>query len=237
MTDWPQAGHTLVEWTPRAGLRVEQDWLTPAERQRRDRQVAPLGERWAAARCWVRERLALRLGCAPGQVPLLTEPRGRLAVAGARGTQDFNVSHTDHLLVLALAGHRVGVDIETLPPAGEDLLALAAVVGTPREVQQLALVPASERGETFARWWVRKEAVLKADGAGFLSDPTLVHVGVSAVEPPPRCTVLDHGVIPSHGASAGASPWPRTLLATAHDATVASMSTVAVHARSRRPST
>lgn len=228
MTDWPQAGHTILEWTPRAGLRVTPDWLRPSEHARRDALVPPLGEHWAAARCWVRARLALRLGCTPGQVPLLAEPRGRLSLAVAQGTQDFNVSHTDHLLVLALAGHRVGVDIETLPPVGEDLLSLAAVVGSPREVAQLASLAPGHRREAFARWWVRKEAVLKADGAGFLSDPTAVHVGVTEVSPPARWTVVDHGVIHSHGSTAGADPWPRTMLATAHDSGACPSPTVQV---------
>ncbi|WP_114907067.1 4'-phosphopantetheinyl transferase family protein [Ornithinimicrobium murale] len=213
-SQWPQEGHTLIEWTPRAHLVPEPNWLSPAEAARAARLVPPLGEQWAAARCWVRARLALRLGCAPAAVPLRTDGRGRLSVAGVARPRDLNVSHTGHVLVLALSGSRVGVDVEEPPPAGEDLLALAEVVGTRREVDQLRELPMTERAAAFQRWWVRKEAVLKADGAGFLTDPRQVHVGIVHSQPPEVWAVLDHGALrhPDEDRTT-----PHTLLATAHD--------------------
>ncbi|USQ80830.1 4'-phosphopantetheinyl transferase superfamily protein [Ornithinimicrobium faecis] len=219
---WPQAGTAIVEWTPRARLTVERAWLSPEELTRGQRLVPPLGEQWLAARCWVRARLALRLGCDPADVPLLADERGRLFLDGCVGPGDFNVSHTQHVLALAVSGSRVGVDVEEAPPAGEDLVALAQVVGTVEEVDQLRHLPETERSAAFQRWWVRKEAVLKADGAGFLSDPRLVHVGVTQVEAPEPWTVLDHGPLRHPDAEVTS---PHTLLATAHDTPSGAVST------------
>lgn len=247
--DWPGPGETVVEWTPRAGLPLQQAWLSGAELDRMHRQASPLGQRWGAARCWVRARLALRLGCPPEQVPLRTDERGRLGLVGLTGTPtgagtsagggtprvagtsavggplagigtgDFNVSHTEHALVLAISGDRVGVDVEEPPAPADDPLALAEIVGTEQELAQLTRLPRAQRLMAFQRWWVRKEAVLKADGAGFLTDPRLVHVGVTEPQPPEPWTVLDHGALrhPDH-----VGLLPHTLLATAHNVSIGS---------------
>lgn len=224
MTPWPAAGHTIVEWTPRRGLPHNPSWLSPQERARAARLADPLGERWGAARCWVRARLADYLGTRPEQVPLEIDARGRPLIVGLDG--DFNVSHTDHLLVLAVSGSRVGVDIEGAPGAGEDLVGLARVVGTTEEVEELAAIKPAERSAAFQRWWVRKEAVLKADGAGFLTDPRGIYVGIDHPVPPRPWTVLDHGRL--SGAIA-----PPTVLATAHEVS-ASAPHVVVRAVSRQ---
>ena len=224
LESWPREGRAIVEWTLRAGLSPVRGWLSPDELARGGRFVPPLGEQWLAARSWVRGRLARRLACRPADVPLLTDDRGRLWLAGDDGRGDVNVSHTPHVLALVMAGHRVGIDIEDPPPPGQDLVGLAEVVGTDREVDQLRTLPAGERTAAFQRWWVRKEAVLKADGAGFLTDPRLVHVGVTRVAAPTPWTVLDHGPLRRpEGATT-----PHTLLATAHDSRVGAVS---VHVR------
>lgn len=230
---WPGRSETLIEWTPRTGLPVQAGWLSHAELARMHGFVSPLGERWAAARCWVRARLALRLGCSPEQVPLVTDARGRPGLVGrpgalaetalpeARtgtradsGTGDVNIAHTEHVLVLAISGHRVGVDVEERPAPADDPVGLAEIVGTQQEVEELKRLAPAQRAAAFQRWWVRKEAVLKADGAGFLTDPRLVHVGVTESQPPEPWAVLDHGALrpPDQAASI-----PHTLLATAHD--------------------
>lgn len=215
---WPGRDETLIEWTPRAGLPVRPAWLSHEESARLQEFAPPLGHRWAAARCWVRARLGLRLGCSPAQVPLVTHERGRPGLVGLTGTPsgngDLNISHTEHVLVLAISGHRVGVDVEEPPAPEDDPVALAEIVGTEEEVDQLTRLAPAQRAAAFQRWWVRKEAVLKADGAGFLTDPRRVHVGVTDSRPPEPWTVLDHGVLrhPDPAVSL-----PHTRLASAHD--------------------
>ncbi|WP_109474000.1 4'-phosphopantetheinyl transferase family protein [Ornithinimicrobium cavernae] len=212
MTAWPTAGRTVVEWTPREGLPVVEDWLSAEEVSRWHRQIAPSGLRWAAARCWVRARLAVRLGCDPRSVPISVDAQGRPRLDGALRSGDLNISHTDSVLVLAVSAERVGVDVEEPPPVDEDLLVLARVVATPAELEQLRAVEPAGRASAFQRWWVRKEAVLKADGSGFLRDPRLVHVGVTQVQAPEPWVVTDLGELRDASSTLA---WPRTLLATA----------------------
>jgi 4'-phosphopantetheinyl transferase len=101
-----------------------------------------------------------------------------------------------------LAHGRVGVDVEELPPAGEDMIGVAEVVATPAELDELRALAEESRPAAFQRWWVRKEAVLKAEGTGFLTDPRAVHVGVTVVAPPSPWVVLDLGLLDGPGCPA-----------------------------------
>ncbi len=112
---------------------------------------------------------------------------------------DVNVAHTDGVLVLALARRRVGVDVEELPPTGEDLIGLAEVVATPAELDELRYLDERIRPAAFQRWWVRKEAVLKAEGTGFLTDPRAVHVGITVAAQPAPWVVHALGLVPGPG--------------------------------------
>ena len=79
---------------------------------------------------------------------------------------EFNLSHCDHMGLLAVARHRVlGVDIERIRPA-RDLRALASRFFAPEEVTALESLPASLYAQAFFACWTRKEAFLKALGAG-----------------------------------------------------------------------
>ena len=165
------------------------------------RQPLSVGAQWAAARCWVRERLAARLGESPAAVDVRLGASGRPMFGHPRMPHDLdvNVAHTDGVLVLVLARRRVGVDVEELPPAGEDLIGLAEVVATSAELDELRGLDERIRPAAFQRWWVRKEAVLKAEGTGFLTDPRAVHVGITVVAPPAPWVVHDLGLLPGPG--------------------------------------
>lgn len=146
---WPGPGTIEVEWTVRAHLPVRLPWLAPEELARMQRQPPALGRAWAAARCWVRARLAHRLDADPAALRLREGPSRRPTLAGtlqpAPGA-DFNVSHTDAVVVLAVSGGPVGVDVE-VAPADPDLLALAEVVASPAELAQLRFLPADQLQE------------------------------------------------------------------------------------------
>lgn len=195
---WPGPGGATVEWSPRAGLVADLALLSPAEQARAAAFRPPLGEAWAAARCWVRRRLASRWQGDPAGLEIGVGDHGRPVFVHPAIPEglDVNVSHTDGVIVLALGWGRVGVDVEDPPPAGEDLVALARVVGTAAEVAELAAVRPGERAAAFQRWWVRKEAVLKGQGSGFLADPRQVHVGITAAVPPRPWVVRDLGALP-----------------------------------------
>lgn len=203
---WPPPGTIRVEWTVRDGLPLLPHLLSADELARVRRQPEPLGSAWGAARCWVRQRLAAHLGVDPGSLVLEEGESRRPVLRGLPDSLDFNVSHTDAVLVLALGHGPVGADVETVPGRGKgdpDLLAMAEVVASPRELAELTAERA--RGEqslhqTFGRWWVRKEAVLKAQGTGFLADPRLVHVGtLDRPRPPAPYVVHDLGSLRAPG--------------------------------------
>lgn len=87
-------------------------------------------------------------------VPYLRSTR----VTGRR----LSISHADGWTLVALADGQVGVDIE-LP-------------GSLTESQIAAHLAPSEQAADPTRTWVRKEAVLKAEGVGLTRDPRQVDV-------------------------------------------------------------
>jgi 4'-phosphopantetheinyl transferase len=78
----------------------------------------------------------------------------------------------------------VGIDVEEIGRCGTDLDELADAVLAPEEKASFARVPAASRERTFATWWTRKEALVKATGEG-LSTP-LDAIVVTPPESPAR---------------------------------------------------
>lgn len=83
------------------------------------------------------------------------------------GETDFNISHTDGLVVCALlkAG-RIGIDVENLKPV---VIADYKNVFTQEEFQLIH--ESAHPTYAFYHFWTRKEAVMKADGRGFYLSP------------------------------------------------------------------
>jgi 4'-phosphopantetheinyl transferase len=95
--------------------------------------------------------------------------QGKPALAGSfeRAGLEFNVTHSQGLALVAVTRRRrVGVDIEALRP----LLDREQIIHrffSARERAEFALVPEGLRVEAFYQGWTRKEAYMKALGAGF----------------------------------------------------------------------
>lgn len=92
----------------------------------------------------------------------------------------FNMAHSGALCVVAVAaGQEVGVDVERVR---HDIALdeIAEMYFTPRELASLRRVPQENRADAFFACWTRKEALLKAQGTGFLRAPDTVHVGLEA---------------------------------------------------------
>lgn len=153
-------------------------WLSAAEHTRAQRFVFERDRRrYLAAHCALRERLARHTGLAPSALRLDAAPDGKPLLLDRPGCR-FNLSHSgDWALVAICADAEVGVDVETLRPV-DDALALAATVFTPAERQALAELPRGARDRAFLRGWTRKEACVKAVGAGLRIDPASFHVGL-----------------------------------------------------------
>jgi 4'-phosphopantetheinyl transferase len=85
---------------------------------------------------------------------------------------EFNLSHAAGVLLIAVAGSPVGVDVELLRPL-PNLRGLIEVACTPEEASTLADLGASAH-DAFLRLWVAKEALLKASGAGLSRSPRTI---------------------------------------------------------------
>lgn len=152
---------------PPAVLAACAELLDPAERERaarfrfeRDRQP------WIAARGALRRILGAYLGADPRLVRFALGPRGKPEL-DPPGPLHFNLSHSHRLMALALAGRLVGVDVE-YERFDLDHAELAASVFSAAE--RAALAAADDPPQAFFRIWARKEAFIKALGAG-LSHP------------------------------------------------------------------
>jgi 4'-phosphopantetheinyl transferase len=78
----------------------------------------------------------------------------------------FNVSHSGGIALLAFSRRReVGVDVEQVR-RDFDVEAIASRFFSAHEQEQLAAAPNEEKFESFFRCWTRKEAFIKATGAG-----------------------------------------------------------------------
>ncbi|MBW5485057.1 4'-phosphopantetheinyl transferase family protein [Streptomyces bambusae] len=172
------------------GLRVADAAATldAAERERAGRLLRP-GDRhrYLASHLGLRVLLGGVLGVAPEEVELVREdcrccgePHGRPAVAGD-GVQ-FSLSHSGDIAYLAVADEPVGVDVEKVPSPA----AVADVLPTlhPAETAELRALADAGRPPALARLGARKEAYLKATGAGLAFGVDEPYVG-SAPAPAP----------------------------------------------------
>ena len=91
-------------------------------------------------------------------------PHGKPRVDGLH----FNLSHSGHLRVLAVARHEVGVDVEIVSDRG-DVNELAAIGLPAEQAERIAAVPANQRNARFHRLWVRHEARCKLHGVGLVA--------------------------------------------------------------------
>jgi 4'-phosphopantetheinyl transferase len=158
--DGPDAVHDRL----RATLR--RDELARAERF----AFPELRSRFVVARGALREILGRYTGLAPERLRFRYGPHGKPFLAEPAAAPFFNLAHSGDAAVCAVTGAGdVGVDLERHRPL-EDLAGLAGRCFSHRERADLARVPAEERETAFFACWTRKEAYVKALGAG-LSAP------------------------------------------------------------------
>jgi 4'-phosphopantetheinyl transferase len=154
--------------------------LSANERARADRLRSLRLRRRFEARCLlVRHVLGPLVGVSPEALAFETTANGKprlvlpgRAAAGGRGAAlDFNLSHSENVLVLAVALDRqVGVDIEVVQP-GVDVLAVAEAQFTAAELAWLRALPPEQQRPAFYRLWTRNEAISKVSGQGIASPP------------------------------------------------------------------
>lgn len=146
------AGRLSADERERAG-RMREGWI-------RDRFVAGRGR--------LRELLAPYLAVAPEAIEFRTLAHGKPVLAGPPGLPavTFNLAHSADLALLAVTLERtLGIDVEQVRPdrAHDDL---ARRFFSPGEREALAALDPEARMRAFYTCWTRKEAYLKAHGAG-----------------------------------------------------------------------
>ena len=146
--------------------------LNDAERRQAEGYYRPEhGERFASGRGVLRTLVAGYLQQRPQDVAFTTGRWGKPEVASSTGLQlSFNLSHCEAWGVAAFARQgQVGIDIERVRHL-PDAMSIARRQFSPAEFEWLAAADTSRQAEVFFRIWTRKEAVLKAVGAGLSID-------------------------------------------------------------------
>lgn len=154
------AGELAPRFAALAGL------LSPDEHQRAARLVRPADrDRFILFRGILREILGRYEGVGqPADLVFTYGPAGKPTLAGHPNLH-FNLTHAADRMVLAVAGHPVGVDVEPLN-LDTSVNELARRFFRPEEAEALVLLSGEGLRKRFFRLWTAKEALLKAFGWG-----------------------------------------------------------------------
>lgn len=144
-------------------------------------------------RALLRLLLSQRTGLPARSLAFATGENGKPVLLGSHETH-FNLSHSDGTALVAIASAEIGVDIERID-GGVDYAGVAQSVFSRSEIEMLREASDTRRGEVFFSIWTRKEAYLKATGAGFSSNLPMIS------------TAVPDGTIEDHGDSAGRCDW------------------------------
>ncbi|WP_159949166.1 4'-phosphopantetheinyl transferase superfamily protein [Rhizobium sp. 18065] len=144
-----------------SGTGLSQDELERAQRFVKPRDA----RRYMAGRAGLRSILGDYLGIAPKDVRFSYTEFGKphLDTTG-ECPLEFNLSHSaDQALLAVSRNFALGVDIEEIKPIAEDV---AGHFFSAAECAELRAYPPVEQMPAFYRCWTRKEAFVKAHGAG-----------------------------------------------------------------------
>jgi 4'-phosphopantetheinyl transferase len=122
-------------------------------------------ESYILARGVVRFLLGYYLAVDPRSIRFAYGPNGKAALVPPDSVQ-FNVTHSADMAAIALArGCDVGIDLEQIRPLKE-LEQIADRFLCAKEAAEINSLPPGEREKAFFSCWTRKEAYVKAIGAG-----------------------------------------------------------------------
>jgi 4'-phosphopantetheinyl transferase len=89
----------------------------------------------------------------------------------------FSLSHSKRGIAVAISDEPIGIDIEAIRPLSEGLVQKAM---NPQEQAQIAAAANPE--QEFIRLWTRKEAYVKMQGTGIISDMHQILVDTEALQ-------------------------------------------------------
>jgi len=149
--------------------------LSADELARAERLARPEARRrFVVARGMLRRLLGEALGESPESISIAEDVLGKPRLAGGERRLGFNVSHCGDLALICIsAGGEVGVDLEALRPvpSAVEIARRRFSAAEARYVEQGRRTSSdngrpSEVDRRFLRCWTRKEAIVKAIGAG-----------------------------------------------------------------------
>jgi 4'-phosphopantetheinyl transferase len=120
-------------------------------------------ERFRRGRVLLRNILGRTLGVKPRGVAITLGEYGKPRLSA--GDLQFNLSHTEGVLILALSKRVIGIDVER-PSAERDIDGLVERYFSEIEIEQYDEIPTELQPLAFMRGWTCKEALLKALGTG-----------------------------------------------------------------------
>jgi len=141
--------------------------MAPEERARHDRFVFEKDRhQFLVTRGVIRTLIGRYLDVDPAECAFVANEYGRPSLSHpAGGTLAFNISHTNGMVVCALAREpEIGVDVEDASRAIG--LELARRFFSADEADALEALPEDERAARFFEYWTLKEAYIKARGMG-----------------------------------------------------------------------
>jgi 4'-phosphopantetheinyl transferase len=145
-------------------------WLSEDERGRAGRFISQQDQfRFVLAHGGLRAVLGRYLGVGPDAVELDRSEAGKPFVRKERQDQSaitFNMSHAHGRALIAVTkGREVGVDLERIR-SDIQVVKLSKRYFAPSEQASIMELAQEQRAPRFFRYWVAKEAVLKAQGIG-----------------------------------------------------------------------
>lgn len=144
--------------------------LSNDERARATRLIMPeVRRRFVMGRARLRAILGQSIGVAPGELVFIYGEHGKPMLPG--DPVYFNLTHSGDHALLALAPRPVGIDLERVQSSPN----LAQMVGMTFHADEAAAwnaLPDEQKLLAFTRTWARKEAVVKAMGAGLGASQT-----------------------------------------------------------------
>ncbi len=149
-------------------------WLDREEQSAWQRFTPAPRRRFALSRAALRAVLCDYLTCSNENLSFAASDHGKpfAVVSGKPSGVAFNVSHsvTHGLIALAPSGG-LGIDVEERVPKPSLDALIEAVMGAQEQVD-LAALNGDAKLALFYRFWTFKEALIKALGTGFSTDPS-----------------------------------------------------------------
>jgi 4'-phosphopantetheinyl transferase len=167
---WPHdevhVWRAALAWPEAATHRLAQ-WLAADERDKMERfRFEKDRRRYLVGRGLLRTLLGRYLDLTPQELRFETAAAGKPHLASGQGQLQFNLAHSGEYVLIAIAdGRAVGIDVEEVHD-DFDVDQVAVHFFSADEQRDLGTFTGRAKIEAFYNCWTRKEAYLKAHGAG-----------------------------------------------------------------------